>query len=399
MMKRTIVLLLLSISILMAESSYYSQNELGIMGNALSVRSQGMGQTGGAIMDSISITSENPAFWYNFQTTSLQGFLDYSNQFSEKGENGFRTSNLGGFALKFPVGEYVGVALGLKPEYRTDYTTTNLDSVPFDGEMINFYNKSELKGGISEAFLGFGYKLGSRLSLGAKAKLLFGNYNFYNYTDKNFDNSNDTRYYEKLKMSGLQTEFGIGWVEKNNFSLGIAYSLHNTFKYRTKIDYNFGPDSSNAHKKVKMPNKFTISLHKKLLKQLYFTTDLYYQGEYTDFVNEVAFFDEVKSNDSYFIGAGIERVHPQRWNSDLWKNFDYRAGIYYRNQPFYKENSEITDLGLSVGLGVPMNMNQTILDISFQYIRRSGYLEDEIGLETIYKVNFGITTGGLWFRR
>lgn len=399
MIKKLIIYITLFSSLLMAKSSYYSQNGFGLGGDVISVRSQGLGNSGGAILDSISLTSENPAFWYNFQTTSLQGLLYYSNQSTGKMDENFRSSSLGGFAMKFPIGEFIGVALGLKPEYRADYETVNMHNQPFDGDTIQFYNESSNKGGISEAFLGFGYKFGSRLSLGAKTKVLFGNYNFKNSTDKLDNGSIDTYYSEKLKMTGFQTEFGLGWNQKNNFTFGLSYSLHHNFQYRSLYNYYWGADSSTKNQDVQMPSKFTISLQKKIIKQLYFTSDFYYLQDYSDLVEKSNFFDEIKSDKSYYAGFGLERVHGQRIEKQFWKNFNYRVGAFYKTEPFYKNSDQIKDIGLSVGIGIPMNFNMTQLDVAFQYIQRSGFLEDEIGKESIYKLSIGITTGGLWFRR
>ncbi len=396
---RILLTVLILVGLLSAESSFYAQNGLGITASVLSVRSQGLGNTGGAKLDSISLTSDNPAFWYNFFTTSLQGFMNYSTQSAENQSGSFRTSDLGGFALKFPVGDYVGIAFGLKPEYRTSYQTSNLDSVSFDGDIIQFYNETNYNGGISEAFLGFGYKFGSRLSFGAKSKILFGNYDYENELDRGNNGGINSRYSQKLKMRGLQTELGVGWYQKDNFSLGMSYTLHNVFSHESDINYYYGPDSSIGSKKIKLPAKFTLSLQKKLSKQLYFSSDFYYLGGYSDFVNKVDFFNDINSDDSYFLGVGIERVHSDRIYKDYWKNLDYRLGAFYRTEPFYKGDDQIRDIGISMGLGIPMNMNLSSLDIGFQYISRSGFLEDEIGRESIYKLSFGITTGGLWFRR
>lgn len=399
MYKRLILSITICTSFLFAGNSLYTQNGFGLSGDILSVRSQGLGNTGGAILDSLSLTSENPAFWYNFITTSLQGFLDATSQETEKGDGGFHSSELGGFAMKFPVGEFVGVALGLKPEFRTNYKTENIHLQAFDGDTIPFYNESKYRGGISEAFLGFGYKFGSRLSFGAKTKVLFGNYDFTNDTDKGVDGTLDTYYSEKLKMSGFQTEFGIGWREVNNYAIGLSYSLHHNFQYRTVHNYLWGDDISTKNKDVKLPSKLSLAVRKKILKQLFFTSDFYYLQDYSDLVEKVDFFNQVKSDDSYLLGFGLERVHSRKIEKQFWKNFNYRVGAFLKTEPFYKQSEPIKDLGISMGIGIPLNYDMTQLDIAFQYIKRSGFLEDEIGKESLYKISIGITTGGLWFRR
>ncbi|MBN2281283.1 MAG: hypothetical protein JXQ65_11955 [Candidatus Marinimicrobia bacterium] len=398
-MKKLLIFMTLVLSMAFSESSYYSQNGIGLTSDLLSVRGQGLGNTGGAILDSIGLSATNPAFWYNFETTSLQGFVKYSTQTSGKLQEGFRTSDLGGFALKFPVGDYIGVAFGLKPQYRTDYITNNLDSVAFDGEQIKFYTESEYSGGISEAFLGLGYKIGSRLSIGIKSKLLFGNYDYTNTTDKDDDGYYNSIMSEKLEMRGLQSEFGLGWNQPGNFTVGFSYTLPNLFSYKESINYYYGPDSDGKKEKLTLPEKYSCSIQKKLLKQLYFTSDFYYLRNYSDFVEKVSFFKNIASDDSYFIGFGLERVHENKFNKNYWKNLDYRMGLFYKTEPFFKQNEMIRDIGFSLGMGIPMNMDLSVVDLSFQYINRSGFLEDEIGKESIYKISLGITTGGLWFRK
>ena len=398
-MKRILLITIIAINILFAENSFYSQNGFGLISENISVRSQGLGNSGNAIVDSLSLTSENPAFWYNFETTSLQGELTAANQNAEKLDGGFRSSGLSGFSMKFPVGEYIGVAFGLKPNFRSNFETTNIHNQPFNGDTIVFVNESKYSGGISEAFLGFGYKLGSRLSFGLKSKILFGNYDFYNKTDKLNNSTMDSEYSEKLEMSGFQTEFGLGWNQRDNFTLGLSYSIHHSFNYRSHYDYYFGADQSTKNKDVKMPSQLTISLQKKLIKQLYFTSDFYYLQDYSNLVENVRFFSDIKSDDSYFVGFGLERVHGRKIEKKFWKNFNYRLGGFYRTEPFYKNNDQVKDLGVSAGFGIPMNFNMTQLDVAVQYVQRSGFLEDEIGKESIYKLSVGITTGGLWFRR
>jgi hypothetical protein len=399
MMKKYLVIAVVLFSCLFAQNSFHSQNGYGLTGENGSVRSQGLGNTGGAISDSLSLTSENPAFWYNFETTSLQGVLNTSSLKAEKLNDTYTASGLSGFSLKFPVGEYIGVAMGLTPNFRANFETSNLHQQVFDGDTILFANESNLTGGISEAFLGFGYKFGSRLSFGVKSKILFGNYNYNNVTDKGDNNSTDSKYSEKLKMSGLQTELGVGWKQKDNFSIGLSYTIPLSFNYRSKFDFSWGEDQSTENENVKLPSRFTISLQKKLIKQLYFTSDFYYLEDYSELVEKVGFFNDIKSDNSYYIGFGLERVHSKKIEKNLLLNYNYRLGAFYRTEPFYLNSDQVMDLGITLGVGIPMNFNMTQVDVAFQYIQRTGFLDDEIGKENIYKLNIGITTGGLWFRR
>lgn len=391
-------LLVLAFGMLSAENSFYTQNGFGLKGSEISVRSMSLGNTGGAILDSLTLTSSNPAFWYDFETASLQGIFSYSSQESEKNSGGFEVSDFSSFSMKFPIGEFAGVAFGLKPDFRVNYETSNTEMLPFDGDTLEFLNDTEYKGGISEAYIGFGYKIGSRLSVGLKSILSFGNYDFYNFAQQKGDN-NKSNYHEKLKMAGFGTEIGVGWREKDKYAIAMSYSINHRFNYRSIFNFYRGPDKSTSNKKLEMPSKFTLALQKKLMNQLYFTSDFYYLQGYSDLVEKVDFFSNVKSDKSYYLGLGLERVHGEKKMKQFWKNLDYRLGAYYRTEPFYRQKGQIKDICLSAGLGIPLNFNMTMIDIGFQYINRSGFLEDEIGKETIYKLNFGITTGGLWFGR
>src|SRR6056297_619281 len=126
------ITLLLGISFINAQNSFYSSYGLGKNYQNASVRMEGLGYSGSAIYDSLSTTSFNPALWHSFQTVSLQGRLDYSSMNTTKLNSNYQTAALGGLNVKLPIGNYTGLAFGIKPSYRVNTESDTAQSTPLD---------------------------------------------------------------------------------------------------------------------------------------------------------------------------------------------------------------------------------------------------------------------------
>ncbi|MCK4295777.1 MAG: hypothetical protein KAX28_03865, partial [Candidatus Marinimicrobia bacterium] len=77
-MRKLLALLILFSTVAFAQNSFYSSYGFGIESRSLPVRMIGMGNTGSAVEDSLSLNTLNPAFWNGFLSTSLQGQVESS---------------------------------------------------------------------------------------------------------------------------------------------------------------------------------------------------------------------------------------------------------------------------------------------------------------------------------
>ncbi len=396
-MKKVLLLLLLLFTLNYAQNSYYSPYGLGLASKPQSIRMQGLGNSGTAISDSISLNSDNPAFWCNFITTSLQGTINFSSLDGEKTEDSPSFSNFSGFSMKFPVGKYMGFAMGLQPITRARGKQFRSDSVYYDNSYINYTNDVELIGGISEGFFGFGYKIGTYLSVGVKSKILFGQYLYQNITDLDADGFHNTITKKKMSIHGNQIGIGLGWNDPKRFSLSIYYNHPISFNYQTDYDYSVGPDSTNSESSSKLPASLQIGFYKKLPARLAISADFHYINKQENLFNEFNVYETGSCGESVYYGFGLERRPSRDYNRNFLNKFVYRIGAFSKTEPYYQNSSRIKEFGITGGIGIPFNMYMSRMDLAVQYSQRSGFLDKSVGKENIISLNIGITTGGLWF--
>tara|TARA_Y100000296_G_scaffold84949_1_gene119653 strand:- start:844 stop:1302 length:459 start_codon:yes stop_codon:yes gene_type:complete len=91
------------------------------------------------------------------------------------------------------------------------------------------------------------------------------------------------------------------------------------------------------------------------------------------------------------IGLTREKILGSR---DIMNMFHYRVGFFRRSHYIHKFGNDLTEVGLSFGIGVPFGLTQNQLDFGFRISGRSGFLSDSS--ETINQFSVGLTLGDLW---
>jgi hypothetical protein len=390
-----IIFLALSIIFINAQNSFYSGYGLGSNYPGTTTRMEAMGYSGSAIYDSLSVASYNPAVWHSFYSVSLQGKLNYSTMNSTKREGDFNSANLNGFAVKMPLGNYSGMAFGIKPSYRTRSESHLESTVGFFGDSLGYADHVIAKGGISEFFIGGGYRLTRYISAGLMAKFLFGKYSTQLKTEIN---SKSYYYNKQNSIKGQQLGAGLFLNVPENYSISLYYDRNINFKYNKKVDHHLGKGDTSNYKSANYPAHIKFGVGKFVSPRLVLTADLNYSkmpGNNADF----SFLGKGVNQDSYLIGAGIEsRPSPEEYQPSFFENMFYRAGLYYREDGIkVDEEKQLTEMGISLGAGIPFHNNFSRFDFALIYSLTDGFLSQEIGKENKIAINISITSGGLWF--
>ena len=399
-MRKLLALLILFSTVAFAQNSFYSSYGFGIESRSLPVRMIGMGNTGSAVEDSLSLNTLNPAFWNGFLSTSLQGQVESS--FLNVPEVPFNNalSRFMGFSLKLPITKKIGVAFGLMPETRVHAKNTFVDSTKFIDSFIPYRYSVEALGGISEFFIGGGYRINPQWRVGIKTKLYFGNYINKGSADINNNGTVDSYYNRRVTVNGSQIGLGVAWVDKSGelcLSGYIDQSIN--FKYKTDYDYFYGPDSTIGFKSLNYPSSYRLGISKKLPMNLRFNTDFRFTKVSSSLFNDFYQFKRTSSKDSYFIGIGLEKLPSDRKDSKFLAKLFFRIGTYYRTEPFYYLQKKVEESGVSFGIGVPFRRDLSRLDLAIVAAKRDGFLNEKIGSEKVISLHIGITTGGIWFRK
>jgi len=403
---RTLVILTVLGIVAQAQSSYYANYGFGVQSPSNSVRLIGMGMAGRAVCDSMSLNQSNPALWQGFGSTSLQGQL-YSSTLSIPALN-FKggMANFSGFSFKLPVGKRTGFAIGLAPLTRMKSAVNFSDSLIFEDETLNYSSKVELVGGISELYLGTGYRISSCLAIGLKANIVFGNYVVRNHTelsnDLSPDGKNTESYYKRtIALNGDCIGFGILVNDpRQRYNLAATVEKGGQLKGWVTTDYYYGSDTTMRIQRIQYPIFITLGTQLPIAKNLAFSADFRYGIYSVDVFRDFYIFRQFSSDcrNSIAVGIGLEKSPHIALKNTLLQNLYYRCGVYYQTEPVYL-HSGIREYGVTAGISLPYFNNLNRIDFALTYGLKKGFLSNAIGNEEIFSIHLGITTGEPWFRR
>ncbi len=154
-------------------SSPYSSYGIGELNQGAMARGRGMASTGFAANKANSINFMNPASYASLTLTTFETGVQTRIRNSFTADSSFRMSSAGMayIAFGFPVAKKWGMSLGVLPYTLSGY---NLYSIHSDSALGSIRQQYQSSGGINHLYLGNGFKLSDRFSIGLNASMLFG---------------------------------------------------------------------------------------------------------------------------------------------------------------------------------------------------------------------------------
>ena len=417
-------------------SSPYSRYGLGNLDDDILPQNRAMGgiATGlNRIGGYSNINSLNPASYGFMNLTAIDIGLFYNNvSLGQTGSASQTNSNfrLSHVAFGIPVSKRSALSFGLKPytELGYNYTQTkgNLGSgSPTDTNTVNYIYNGE--GGLSKAYLGYGFGLGKHLYLGANVAYLFG----------------DLKQFRSTEVPGL---YGVlnSRIEESNSVGGLTYD------FGTQINFDFGDQTNGALPTKHLTFGYSMSASSQINTQNRFIVTQY-QKDFTTGVESPAA-DTLVNNQSssakiklplinhfgvtfqkdgkFLVGADysignwsnltIAGVNQGLQNSqqvniggqytpninaihNYFAAVDYRLGANYQKTYISINNTNINQRAITFGLGLPLS--PAIGSLSFYKINLSaeigdrGTLSNGLIRERFYNFHIGFMLNDKWFRR
>ncbi len=390
--------------------SPYSVFGPGLPMHRQTVAQAGMGGSGGAFFDPYRLNLINPAVQaYHFEPIFEFGgrgdITTYRTTERSFDANAFDINNI---SLSFPIKRNGwGLSVGLIPVTRVGYdVVANEYDEALDLTYRTAYNGS---GGISQAYIGTGYKIFNQTdSAGNVTALALGgnmNYNFGNIENERLIYLPETPQSvglaarEKILFNDVSFDFGahfhtniIKRTTSNGrflkFMAGAVYGLGSSINSElTGVVTNFYPRENGNHVdrdtlsfsdgekgKVTMPAKLTVSAGFDYVnnkrQRLRLALD-YTMQEWSAF--NVSFPNNSRNFDfenSQRYAAGLEFT-PGISSLKLLERMEYRVGFKYEQTSLNLRDTEINDYGISFGLSVPFhfrrNTTQSTFNVSAEY--------------------------------
>jgi hypothetical protein len=344
--------------------------------------------------DSIHINLQNPASYANliYTTFTIGGSFTGTKFKTENTTEKAQRSTMDYLAVGIPISKKSGFGFGVIPMSSVGYKIQNVDDV-------NLTLKKFIgEGGMNRAFLGFGYKINSKLNLG-----IDGNYNFGQITTNNISYQTGIEYgtgeYNISSISGFTLNLGAMYrnkiMKKYDFYSGLTYTPQSNLKasnvkdiYTLLYSEGFSPpridfaDQQNYTTTIKSSSKLAFGAGMGIAKKWVIGGEVTFKGSSTfsnrfnDILN-VSYEDAVK----YSIGG----YYIPKYNSfnNYFKKITYRGGFRYENTGLVINNESIKDYSFTGGLGLPLGGTNSNLNVGFEFGRRgttaAGLIEENYG--------------------
>lgn len=394
-------------------ASTYSALGIGEFNFSGLTQNQGMGGLGISYGTGWQANNVNPAITTRNTIFNFQVALNYK---TINVNNGTETSKVDGgglsyIALSFPIksGKFTsGMGLGqiTSVNYRLRVESTVENS---DLKANNFLRGD---GGISEAYINAGYLLAKNLSIGFHGSYLFGSTIRSNQllitSEEGVEVGNPSEYYERLTVSDVGYKVGAHYMikasEKSNIHIGAIYQkfgdINGTgFAKLAGIGQASDPESdgdliaNDIKGSVYIPNRFGFGLtFEKMNKYA-----LGIEGQFQDFTSYRNFFgDPLDLQAAKKLAMGFQIVPDYLSFDNIFQRSTYRIGVEWMQTPYYLNQTNINDIGISLGTSIFLNQ-LSMINLAFKAGQR-GTLDQGLIRENYVNFTLGFSLNdNSWF--
>jgi hypothetical protein len=360
--------------------------------------------------DSLHINVLNPASYSNQLVTTFQVGMTSSiyNLSTASAKEQAKKTTFDYLVMGFPVSKKVGVSLGLLPQSAVGYRLKS------DTRSVNDLTKQyQGKGGVNKVFLGAGYKLSPKFSVGMDLQYLFGIID----TQSDVLNQNiiyGSREVNQSNLSGLAVNAGLNFktkfTSKLDFFSSLTYapeaklnsintrnvSLVSALANGVIVSASADTEVNVADSKLIVPSKLAIGAG--LGNRKWFLGgDVAFSGT----GNQVNRFDN-NSNVSFENGVKVAIGGFIIPKFDSYNNYfqrvTYRGGFKFENTGLVKNNTSIKDKSVTLGFGLPISGTFSSMNLGIEYGSR-GTTRNGLIKEDYFSINIGLLFNDKWFRK
>ena len=310
----------------------------------------------------------------------------------------------------------VGIAPYSSTGYRYSYILEDPQVIGNTGNAVYY---SAGNGGTYQVFASAAVTLWKRLSLGVEGRVLFGNIdkeNVFSFTKSAYSNINSGH---SLVLRGNSAKLGLQYeqpVGKGN-TIGVGATYSTSTKLRGTVeDYRISVGSSQSDTLrfsrdtlgkttggVNIPSEVGVGISFNHSDNWRAEIN-YSRSDWTRSGMDVAKGFAVKGS-SYFdtrvsqtYRAGFEIVPNRNDIRYYYKKCTYRAGAYYKQAGFEVDGDQIKDMGLTLGISLPVFQYYNAVTFAVALGQRSSDVGNLIR-ERYVNFTLGFNFHDMWFRK
>ncbi|MBN2366568.1 MAG: hypothetical protein JXL67_10405 [Calditrichaeota bacterium] len=388
------IILFSFISVVTAQSVFSGiENGIGLRHYVGTVRGIGMGGTGLASPDSISLNAYNSAMWHHISDTKISLSLRHS----------YVQTDLSGQELSSSTGNFNGLQLAIPIQKKKWVFGINI--VPYSIANFSYIlNRQSAGESYQENIFYEGNLARSQLNLvwapvegiGLAASL---NYFFGDIRDRYYlffeDAAISDIFYQieyQLNGPGIGTSFDISLLEP--FYLGGFIDFEPKITL-TRITQN--PISLEEQKEkisTNLPIFAGFGTSYRFKKQWTVSADVVYQD-----LSEALDQNQADNLESFYeVGAGIEHSRSRERTKAFMQKFDTRLGFSYGNLGYRYNDNSIREMAIHLGFGIPFFHGRARIDIGFKGGIR-GDITENLVEEKFIKTFISLSAGELWYQK
>ena len=385
-------------------SSPYSRFGLGdLQGNAFPVyNALGGGVT--ALSSSSSVNPSNPASYTSFRANSflfstggLHNTTQIQNSTDKQVVNNSAFSHL---TIAFPITSKLGASFGMLPYSNIGYTLNARDSV-VNADMI--YTGD---GGLSKVYFGGAYEPFKGFSLGINASYLFGGLNRRKKLDYDDESFFDSRSNSSINLKGYYYELGLLYKKElaNEKELSFGLTAYNNSTLRAKRT-NIVETISGPYEIVKDTASNVVEWGEVTLPNYISTGLMYSDGEkwlliadysMQNWADYTLLGESDDLSNSMRLSGGLQYTPEFNSVTKYYKRMQYRLGAAYSNTPLTLNDTQLKEMSVSFGFGIPVKKSRTKYDVSFTLGQR-GTTDNSLIKEQFVKFGLSVSYDGIWF--
>lgn len=418
---RTVLVLLICFPLFVGAQqntiSPYSAFGIGELQNQGFAFNNSMGGVGTAFRPTSALNPINPASLSALSETAFEAGISGSALFLSDGilNQEYFSSTLSYLSLGFPISEGFAISGGLLPFSFQGYELEQSFEYNDPADSVAYSISHGGNGGFNRAYINVGVELVKGLSVGATASMLFGTLNQQRdilFEDEYMLNRRDDySYYVRDYSYDLGLQYHMEFGEKY-FTFGATYSPEfdmnasnrgAIYTYDIVSDFEYIRDTvevfGNATDGLVLPMGYAAGLAFGKKDQWFISADYDFKEW-----SQLSLFGTLDPNISnaatYRLGMwwipNVQDIH------NYWNIVQYRAGFNYQagflTVAPYDIPTQVSDMNVSFGLGLPIKRSKTIANIGVQLGKR-GTLNNGLIEEKYIKFNLAFTFNDKWFTK
>jgi hypothetical protein len=382
--------------------SYYGIGDIKFRGT---VDTRAMGGVS-VFPDSIHLNLQNPASYSSLRYIAFTiGGNHHNTTFrTNSDKENARRSALDYIALGIPMGKF-GATIGLMPLSSVGY---KINSASPDN---TFRRQFMGEGGVNKAFVGFGYQITKKLSVGADINFnfgfiktensLFSSQTFFGTGEKNTSSISginmkigamyNTPLTKKLQLYASATFVPQSSITAlNTRSIGLIQFSDQDF-----IPVDAGIDVAVPNNTINLPSNYNVAIGIGEAKKWALGIDFTRQ-QFANYSNR--FKDIVSGGFENANRIAVGGYYIPKYNSfnSYFDRVNYRAGFRFENTGLVIKNESITDVAITAGLGLPVGGMLSNINLGIEYGQRGTKAQNLI-LENYLNFTIALSLTDKWF--